>query len=452
MGSRGASSCVIRPAREAHPRAGGGDLRLTVVAVGSRGDVQPYVGLAAGLAAAGMDVTVATHGPFRALVEGRGLAFAALRSDPQAAMATAAGQAWVASSRNPVTFVARMVGLALEAGEDLGEDVLAATEGAEGLVYSPLGLAAFHVAEARRVPAVPAFLAPASPTRAFASPVQPLASLGPLNPLTHRAAAAAFDRPFRRRINRWRRDHLGLAPIRGRNPYLAAAAAGAPVLYGFSPRVVPVPADWGAGAHVTGYWTLPPDPSWRPPPVLVDFLAAGPAPVYAGFGSMGVAEPGRLARTVVAAARRARRRLVLGRGWAGLEAGGDDVLVVDDVPHEWLFPRTAGVVHHGGAGTTAAALRSGVPSLACPFFADQFFWARRAAALGVGPAPLRARALDAERLGLALLRLTGPAHRTRGAAVGTALRAEDGIAAAVAVLRRVLSAPRGRGRPSSSTW
>lgn len=414
--------------------------RLTVVAVGSRGDVQPYVALGRGLADAGTDVTVATHAPFRALVEGRGLTFAALRSDPQAAMATAAGHAWVRSSRNPLTFTSRMIGLALAAGEELGDDVLAASDGADGLVYSPLGLAAFHVAQARGLPAVPAFLAPANPTRAFASPVQPLASLGPLNPLTHRLAAAVFDRPFRGRINRWRRDRLGLGPVRGPNPYLAAAEAGAPVLYGFSPHVVPVPADWGPGAHVTGYWTLPTDPAWRPPAPLADFLASGPPPVAVGFGSMAVTDPGRLARTVVAAARRARVRLVLGRGWAGMEADGDDVLVVGDVPHEWLFPRTAGVVHHGGAGTTAAALRSGVPSLACPFFADQFFWARRTAALGVGPSPVRARALDAERLGLALLRLTGPEHRVRAAAVGTALRAEEGVATAAAILRQLFAA------------
>lgn len=415
-------------------------MRLVVVAVGSRGDVQPYVALALGAAAAGMDVTVATHGSFRALVEGRGLRFAALRADPRATMATAAGRGWVATSRNPLTFVTRMAGLAAAAGEELADDVLAACADADAIVHSPLGLAAHHVAEARGIPAVPALLAPTAPTRAFPTPVQPLATLGPLNPWSHRLAAAAFDRPFRRRVDRWRRDRLGLGPLRGPNPFLARVAAGAPILFGYSPLVVPVPPDWGPGAHVTGYWTLPPDPLWRPPEPLVDFLAAGPPPVYVGFGSMGVADPAALSGTVVEAARRARCRLLLGRGWGGLDwpGAGDDVLVVDDVPHEWLLPRTAGVVHHGGAGTTAAALRSGVPSVACPFFADQFSWARRAADLGVGPSPQRARTLAPEPLGAALLRLADPAHRARAATVGRALRAEDGVGAASAVLARVL--------------
>lgn len=435
-------------------------MRVAVLAVGSRGDVQPYVALAAGLARAGHEVTVATHAPFadlvaaqRGLAEGaavaawrspgggapaaRRLGFAELTVNPRELIESEAAAAWI-SARNPVTFFRRLGELARPLALRLAEDILAACTAvdAEAIVGSSLAQAGFHVAEARGVPFLNAALQPLSPTRDFPSLLTPgLGWLGPRGRrATHRLSALAFELPFRRAVNDWRRSALGLAPLRELDFYGRLARERRPVLYGFSEVVVPKPADWGDWLHVCGYWFLGADPAWRPDPALAAFLAAGPPPVYVGFGSMRVRDPEATGHLVADALRRAGVRGIVGTGWGGLQADADDdLLAVADVPHDWLFPRCAAVVTHGGAGTTATALRAGVPSFAVPFFADQFFWGARVARLGAGPDPLPVRRLDAAALSARIRAAVSAPHlRARAGQVGRALAAEDGVATAVA--------------------
>ena len=151
-------------------------------------------------------------------------------------------------------------------------------------------------------------------------------------------------------------------------------------------------------------------------------------------------DPGRASEIVVESVRRANPRGVVAAGWAGLAASGDHVLVVEDVPHDWLFPQCAAVVHHGGAGTTATAMRAGVPSCAVPFFADQFFRGARTARLGVGPRLLAARRLEPSRLAAAIqVMVTGPGMRVRAAAVAARLRREDGVVTAIHAFTEAVS-------------
>ena len=424
-------------------------MRVAVLAVGSRGDVQPHVALAAGLARAGHDVTVATHAPFADLVAAAGLAFAELRANPRELIESEAAAAWI-SARNPLTFFARLGELARPLALQLAEDILAASAGAEAIVGSSLAQAGFHVAEARGVPFLAAALQPLSPTAAFPSVLTPgLGWLGPRGRrATHRLSALAFDLPFRRAVNGWRRSALDLPPLRELDFYGRLARERRPVLYGFSELVVPKPADWGDWLHVCGYWFLAADPSWRPDPVLADFLAAGPPPVYLGFGSMRVRDPEATSELLASALRRAGVRGVIGSGWGGLapEPGGD-LIAVGDVPHDWLFPRCAAVVTHGGAGTTATALRAGVPSFAVPFFADQFFWGARVARLGAGPDPLPVRRLDDAGLAARIrVAVSAPDLRARAGQVGRALAREDGVATAVAHFSSVAGDERNRSR------
>lgn len=173
-------------------------------------------------------------------------------------------------------------------------------------------------------------------------------------------------------------------------------------------------------------------------PAVEAFLAAGPPPVYIGFGSMPDLRPGATSACVVAGARTAGLRVILGRGWAGLHAEGDDLCIVDDVSHAALFPRVAAVVHHGGAGTTQAAARAGVPQVVVPHALDQFFWGKRVEALGVGPRPLAKRKLDAGPLAEALRSCAAPAMRARAAELGRRTRA-DGAARAAELLERLAS-------------
>jgi UDP:flavonoid glycosyltransferase YjiC (YdhE family) len=208
---------------------------------------------------------------------------------------------------------------------------------------------------------------------------------------------------------------------------------GWPICHGYSPAVVPRPSDWPAEVQVTGYrWPATPE-GWKPPDELVHFLAAGPAPVFVGFGSMTREQSGRLGEIIGAGVTRAGVRAVVQSGWTGLSGAGRDVLTIGDVPHDWLFPRMAVVVHHAGAGTTAAGIRAGVPAVPVPMLVDQPFWAARLHRLGVAPRPVPVRELTAETLADALRTcLDRPAYRDRAAALARRVRAEDGVAPVLA--------------------
>ncbi len=209
-----------------------------------------------------------------------------------------------------------------------------------------------------------------------------------------------------------------------------------PTVVAASPLVVPPAPDWPAGTYQTGY-LAPPDTNITPPPELVAFLAAGPRPAYVGFGSLAGLLPAGFARTIVEAAARSGRRIVTpALPGAPLGLLAPDVLAIGPVPHGWLFPQLAGVIHHGGAGTTWAGLRSGVPSAAIPFGVDQPFHAARLAALGVGPEPLPARAPTPAVLARHLAELTSGAYDARAAEVATLARAEDGVDATIDLLDR----------------
>jgi sterol 3beta-glucosyltransferase len=255
--------------------------------------------------------------------------------------------------------------------------------------------------------------------------------------------------PVRRQINAWRRDTLGLPAAHGPGPLAQTGrAALLPTVYGFSPLVVPKPADWDESIRLTGYWVLPADPAWRPPPELEAFLAAGPAPVYVGFGSMTPARAGRLTAIAVDALAATGQRGVLLGGWGALGAGElpSSVIAVRDIPHEWLLPRMRAIVHHGGAGTTGAALRAGVPSIVVPLGFDQPFWGRRVQALGVGPRPISRRRLTASRLADAIrIATTDGTMQARAASLGAALRAERGVANAVAEIEAIVIRSRRKG-------
>jgi UDP:flavonoid glycosyltransferase YjiC (YdhE family) len=325
--------------------------------------------------------------------------------------------------------------------EEMLADFWRACQGADAVIFSVVGLASWQVAERLGLPSAGAFLQPLTRTREFpAIGLPPAVRLGSaLNLATHLLAEQLMWQPVRRRVNAWRVSTLGLSSLPVAGPLRAMARHRTPVLYGYSPSVVPRPADWPEWAHVTGYWYLGAEPGWRPPPALEAFLADGPPPVYVGFGSMTPRNAARLTRIALEALERAGQRGVLLKGWGALGEGELPpwAHVVDDVPHEWLFPRMAAVVHHGGAGTTGAGLRAGVPSILTPLGFDQPFWAGRVAALGVGPAPISRRSMSAPRLATAIAAAVNDGGmRERAAELGERIRAEDGVGRAVELFER----------------
>jgi UDP:flavonoid glycosyltransferase YjiC (YdhE family) len=220
-------------------------------------------------------------------------------------------------------------------------------------------------------------------------------------------------------------EALGL-PARGKPAPLAGT------LYGYSPRVLPKPDDWGADVAVTGYWFLE-TPEWTPDVELAAFLAAGAAPIYVGFGSMPGADPDRLTHLVVEGLRRANKRGLLATigGALGRAEADAHIHTIAGAPHDWIFPLMHATLHHGGAGTTGAALRSGQPTAICPFLGDQPFWARRILELGVGPAALDKKGATVDDFAAAFRAMDDPDMRARAAALGAAIKAEDGVGDAV---------------------
>ncbi|MFI2644108.1 glycosyltransferase [Streptomyces sp. NPDC018610] len=407
---------------------------------GSRGDVAPFTGLGHGLARAGHEVTLVTHGCFEPLVEGSGLGFHPLPVDPRAELDSSRGRGLHRSATSAGKMV-RAVGLARAAVARMTDDLVAAAEKSDVLLLSgSLGPVGHAIAEALGKPSMGTHLQPLSPTGEFAPPLLGGGQWGTAaNRLAGHGVNLAVERVFSAAVPTVR-SRLGLPAARVATPWHIRAGLRRPVQHGFSELVVPRPRDWRAGLQVCGYW-WPYDRDDRLPAELLRFLDAGPPPVFVGLGSATVPDPRRLSGTVVRALRRAGLRGVVQRGWGGLEAAGDGMLTIGEVPHSALFPRMAAVVHHAGAGTTAAGLRAGVPAVPLPVQFDEGFWAARLVRLGVAPCAVPLRRLTAETLAAALVRATRhPGHRARAEALGARIRAEDGVAPVLAAVEELAGA------------
>ncbi len=304
------------------------------------------------------------------------------------------------------------------------------------VVYHPKALGGYHIAEALGVPGLLAHPVPMfSPTRAFPNPVLPVADLGGfLNKISYEAFLRLLTAPFHRAINRWRKETLRLPPRRLLASELELRGEPIGRLICCSPRVVPPPADWDGSTIVTGYWFLDNSQDWRPPAHLARFLADGPPPVYVGFGSLAGWSSPKVVAAALTALKQTGQRGILATGGVRLPADlPNEVCAIESAPHGWLFPRTAAVVHHGGAGTTAEGLRAGKPAVICPTsLNDQLFWGRRLFGLGVGPQPIPQKRLTAEALARAIrAAVADGGMRRRAEELGKEIRAEHGVARAV---------------------
>ncbi|MGX4693879.1 glycosyltransferase [Streptomyces sp. JNUCC 63] len=396
-------------------------MRILIITAGSRGDVAPFTGLGRRLLDAGHQVAVAAHPSFAALVGGCGLDHRPVPGDPQGLI-----RDWArATSRDEAQALTRAY------ADGLADGVVEAVAGGVDLLLTAFGPAPLSrtAGEALGVPVIGTYLVPAFATGQFPLPnARNTDALGPEGNLAAgRDVLRRAEGVFAGAVTRLR-ARLGLpagapsAPVDIR-----------PVFHGFSPLVVPRPEDWPAWVEVAGYWWPARPDGWQPAAELVDFLQAGPPPVFIGFGSMAAGQGERLSELVAAAVKRAGARAVVQAGWADLSGCGADVLTIGDVPHDWLFPRTAAVVHHAGAGTTAAGLRAGVPAVTVPVMADQPFWASRLYELGVAPRPVPFQDLTAEALGDAITAcLSEPAHRRRAAELARGIAVEDGTASLLA--------------------
>jgi len=418
-------------------------LRVTITTAGSRGDVQPYVALGVGLKEAGHEVVLATYAPFEGFVRERGLSFCPVTGDPEGIVA-----GWLAGRRSPVagarTF-RRQLGSMLERNV---QEYREACRDAEAVIFSPLGFHGYAVSEKLGIPAIGAAVQPLlDPTGSFPSallgrPPARLGSLkGPYNRLTYHLAGQAFWQTMRP-VSAGARLRLNLAPYPRLGPFVGEDWRRQPVLCGWSERILPRPTEWGDARPTTGPWFLDRPDGWRPSEGLAGFLEDGPPPVSVGFGSTIEEDPKAVADLVSEALRRAGCRGVLLTGWGGLKDAlpSDDLFVADAVPHDWLLPRVAAAVHHGGAGTTAASLRAGVPTVVVHSTLEEAFWGWRVEALGAGPNPIPRSKLSVERLARALGEATRDAQmRGRARALGEGIRSENGVVRAVEAIERIVA-------------
>lgn len=402
---------------------------------GTEGDGRPLAALCAALMAAGHETALMGAAASLGAAGPLGVPTLSLAGDMKAASDTAGSISGVVKAGGDFTSTtSALAAIANRNAEVWTRQVLQASDGADAIVAS--GLAAFvglSVAERLKIKAIGAGLIPITPTAAFASPFLPPAMVPAfLNRFSHEFVNGMLWRAFRKAINAARASVLDLPPRQ-------ANFTDHPMLYGVSPTVLPPPTDWPSNARLCGQW-IPPVPHWTPPEPLRAFFAAGDAPLYVGFGSMMGVDRGRLVQDLIEAV--GTRRAVFNPGWSGVDVARlpANILAIGDTPHDWLFPRTSLVVHHGGSGTTHSAARAGVPSVAVPFAGDQPFWAGRLHALGVAPAPVSRKAGFGKRLAAAIAQAEGQNLRTRAADVGRRMAAEDGLADGASAIEALMGA------------
>ena len=398
---------------------------IMVLTAGSTGDVEPFAVLARVLARRGHTVTLAADARFKPLAPRGGVEFAPIRADFHSLLPTPERKR--PSLRGEVFPVIQGI---------LEDSWMVARVRQPGIIVAhEKSLAAPHLAERLGIPYVQALTVPMlTPTRMFAVPGLVRHNLGGLLNRASYSLVGLLSRPYSGLIRSWRRDSLGLAP-RGKPP------AAAKTLYCYSPSLVPTPADWPPDTVATGYWLRDEVSADPVDPALDEFLAAGAPPLYVGFGSSVGPDPASLGAAVSDAVRRAGVRAVIASGWGAMSGlrSDSDTMVVESAPHQWLFPRVAAVVHHGGAGTTAAGLAAARPTVICPFQGDQYFWGAAVHRAGAGPQPQPANKLTPANLSAAIrAAVNDHAMRARATELAKQITQEDGATRASAQIESAL--------------
>ncbi|KAI9607559.1 hypothetical protein KEM48_001507 [Puccinia striiformis f. sp. tritici PST-130] len=447
-------------------------LHITCLTIGSRGDVQPYIALCQKLQLDGHTCRIASHGEYRKWVEGYGIEYVEIGGDPAELM-----KICVDNGMFTLGFLKEAFSKFRGWLDELLVSSLDACQGTDLLIESPSTMAGIHIAEALQIPYFRAFTMPWTRTKeyphAFAVPDRKMGS--GYNYMTYTVFDQVFWKAMSGQVNKWRKEKLGLRST----TYEKLEVHKVPFLYNFSPSIVPAPLDWYEWIHVTGYWfidehdpnklispsksvtineslidpqTSPSSspipksntekPSWDPPKELLAFLdrahSQNKKVVYIGFGSIVVPDPEATTKVIIESVKSAGVYAIISKGCTGANNSEEEteqqedrsmIYQINSIPHDWLFPRIDAVCHHGGAGTTGASLKAGIPTIIKPFFGDQFFWAERVETLGIGSG---IRKLTIKNLSNALVHATSDLTQiSRAKIVGDLIRNEDGAAKAV---------------------
>jgi sterol 3beta-glucosyltransferase len=431
-------------------------LSIVVMIVGSRGDVQPFIPIGRRLAERHR-VRIATHREFRSLVEDAGLEFYPLAGDPRELMEymVKTGGRIIPTRLDQIVedvpkqrvMIAEILASTWRACTEADPDRPSAPAfRADAILANPPSYGHIHCAEALHVPLHMIFTMPWSATCAYPHPFARI-DRGQHHPVQNFLSYGVVDlliwAGLGDLVNAFRQGVLKLPPIALVDGAALLEDNEVPFTYLWPAALVPRPADWGPHIDLANFTFHDQARAYEPPAALLDFLAAGEAPIYVGFGSVGVEDPAAITRTIFTAIEKAGARGIVSEGWGHL--GGEtlppNVFVIGDCPHDWLFPRCRAVCHHGGAGTTAAGLRAGLPTVVVPSFGDQFFWGQMVVNAGAGPEPIPITRLDSTALAEAFEMCRRPQMRERAHALGARLRETDGVELVVQSVYRHLPGP-----------
>ncbi|XP_022932911.1 sterol 3-beta-glucosyltransferase UGT80A2-like isoform X1 [Cucurbita moschata] len=411
-------------------------LQIVMLIVGTRGDVQPFVAIGKRLQEYGHRVRLATHANFKDFVLSTGLEFFPLGGDAKVLADymvknkgfLPSGPSEIHTQRNHLKDI--IFSLLPACQDDDPESKIPFK--ADAIIANPPAYGHTQVAEALRLPLHVFFTMPWTPTSDFPHPLANVKHhMG--NRLSYNVVDTLIWLGIRDIINSFRRKKLKLRRI----SYLTGQYSSLPeVPYGYiwSPHLIPKPKDWGPKIDVVGFCFLDLASNYQPPSSLVEWLAAGEKPIYIGFGSLPVEQPQEMTQIIVEALNITGRRGIINKGWGGLGNLAEPkefVYVLDNCPHDWLFPRCMAVVHHGGAGTTAAGLKAACPTTIVPIFGDQQFWGDRVHARGLGPPPIPIAEFSLENLIDAINFMLEPKVKQRAVELSKAIGSEDGVEGAV---------------------
>ncbi|KAI1433862.1 hypothetical protein GGR50DRAFT_461116 [Xylaria sp. CBS 124048] len=443
-------------------------LNIVIQIVGSRGDVQPFIALGQVLKNTyGHRIRIATHATFQKFVEENGLEFFSIGGDPAELMAFmvknpglmpgfgAVKSGEIAKRRKGIeTIIMGCWRSCIETGDGLGpaprfdrrdddddyDTNLVAGDSrhkpfvADAVIANPPSFAHVHIAEKLGVPLHLMFTMPWSPTRAFPQPLANIQSSNTDSVTTNYISYALVEmmtwQGLGDVINRFRSKILDLEPLSLMWAPAVLTRLRIPYTYCWSPALIPKPNDWGNHIDIAGFYFLNLASSYTPDPELAAFLAAGPPPVYIGFGSIVVDDPDELTKKIFEAVADVGVRALVSKGWGGLGADSmgipDGVFMLGNVPHDWLFNHVSAVCHHGGAGTTATGIRAGKPTIVVPFFGDQPFWGAMVARAGAGPDPIPYKQLTSAKLAEAIRTCLKPETLQKARELGEKIREEKG--------------------------
>ncbi|MGJ8678063.1 MAG: glycosyltransferase [Akkermansiaceae bacterium] len=447
-------------------------MRIIILTIGTRGDVAPHVALGVGLKSIGHQVVIATYSAYQEMVEHDDLEFVTLPGNPRKLLKSHEGKHSQNTNTNPLAYLRQLrdqASLIRKKAHAFFDRCLEVSEPADLLIYTLTTPQGSSIAKYLGIPYIRTAGSPITPTRHFPSFISPTKrNLGGfLNLTSHSMLNMAMWLPFKSILDGWRKERLGLKPAGWRGPMREDDREGIPMFYWMSKTIVPRPPDWPDWVHVTGYWYAPEHSEWQAPNALEEFLESGPPPVYFGFGSMLDDDSEALLSTLLDVVKHTNIRALIQVGkdditllekhstktentpislekdtgetgnysqpmTGNLQVESQQYLLINETPHEWLFPKTSVIIHHGGCGTTHNALRAGVPQIIVGYQGDQMYWGHRCFSVGTAVAPIPRRRLNSENLAKAISDILQNPHYTETAQhLAHKIQSEDAISATI---------------------